>query len=154
MKNRELKDFQNVLERFSTVKGREFAYAIYKNKSIIDGEMKILDQIKRQPHPDFQNYENERTILCITHSEKDESGNPIIEQNRYKIIDPAEFNKEFEELRTKYAEVIADLESAEKEFMEFMEKENPLELYKIEFSDLPQDISGSEIEMLKPILKD
>lgn len=154
MKNRELKDFQEVLERFSKVKGREFAYAIYKNKNIIEAEMKILEQIKRQPHPDFQNYENERTILCITYSEKDESGNPIIDNNRYRITDHEGFNKDFDELKVKYAEVIKDIEDAEHEYIDFMEKENSIDLYKISIKELPEDISGDEIAMLEPILKD
>ena len=154
MKNKELNDFMSVLNKYSNIKGREFAYAVYKNKSIIEGEMKILDQLKRQPHPEFQNYENERTILCIMHSEKDEAGNPLVENQRYKILKHEDFNKEFEDLRLKYIDVIQDLESAEREFVDFMEKDSPVELYKIHFSDLPSDISGSEIAELNPMIKD
>jgi hypothetical protein len=152
MKNKDLFQLKETLKEFSNVKGREFAYAIFKNTELIDAELQIFEKLRRQPHPDYFNYENERSIVCMTHSVRDENGNPKIMNNRYEIANMAEFNKDMEELRLKYVDVLRDLDEAEKDFNGFMEKDIEVNLIKIKVSQLPDDIDADKLFKLKDIL--
>ena len=151
MKNKDLITLNAALQEVSDIKGKEFAYAVFKNKSIIEKEMEIFEKLQREPHPEFQNYEQERNVLCITHSIKDEEDNPKINNNRYEIdpVQQVDFQNEFEDLKEKYKEVIDDMQKAEQEYNEFLEKETELELVKIKFDNLPEDIDASFLEKLK-----
>ena len=151
MKNKDLITLNTALQEVSDIKGKDFAYAVFKNKSIIEKELEIFNQLQREPHPEFQNYEQERNILCITHSVKNEDGNPRIQDNRYEIdpVQQIDFQNEFEDLKEKYKEVISDMQQAENDYNEFLEKETSIDLIKIKFSDLPNDVNADFLEKIQ-----
>jgi len=153
MTNKELIELNKVLDQVSHIKGKQFAYAVFKNKSIIEEELKIFDKLKRDPHPQYQGYENERTALCINHSKKDKNGNPIVNAGKYDIEDLESFQKEFEELKEKYVEVFDDLKSAEDEYNAFLNDETKCELIKVKISDLPDDIDAQFLMALKNMIE-
>lgn len=152
MKNKELLALNQILNEYEKVKGKDFAYMVFKNKELIESEMKIFDKLKKEPHPEYQAFENERMVLCTIHSEKDENGTPVTYQNRYKIKDMEAFNVEFVELREKYKSVIEDMEQSEREFNEFMENEATVELVKVNFKDVPNEIDADQLKKLKDII--
>lgn len=161
MTNRDLIKLNNVLEQLKSVKGKKFAYAVYKNKSLIEDEMKIFEQVKKDPHPDYENYENERLELLNKYSRKDESGNPITVptedgNRRYDIPEEniQDFQNEFNELREKYPEVIQHLEESSREYEEFLNQESNItdQLVKVKFDDLPEDIDYYFIEAISPMI--
>ena len=88
----------------------------------------------------------------MTHSVRDENGNRKIVNNRYDIVNMADFNQDMVELRTKYADVLKDLEDAEKDFSDFMEKDIDINLIKVKLSQLPEDISAEQMFKLKDIV--
>lgn len=153
MTNKELIELNNVLDQVSHIKGKQFAYAVFKNKSLIEEELKIFEKLKRDPHPQYQDYENERTILCITHSKKDDNGEPVINAGKYDIEDLGVFQKEFDELKVKYQEVFDDLKQAEDEYNDFLNDESKCELVKVSVSDLPDDIDAQFLMALKHMIK-
>ena len=57
--------------------------------------------------------------------------------------------KEFQELIEKYKYVLDEMDSAQREYNEFMEKESVLELNKVKFDDLPDDIDATFIHKIK-----
>jgi hypothetical protein len=154
MKNRDLIMLVQVLAQFTNVKGKDFAYAVFKNKQLIEQEIKIFDQMKKQPHPDYMNYEQERQLVCINYADKDENGNPVVENNHYKISSMGDFQKEMDAVRDKYKEVISDIENSNKEFEEFLDKDADVKLVKVAVKDLPESISAEDIDKLAPILKE
>jgi hypothetical protein len=149
MKNKDLVQLSQTLNQVSGIKGKEFAYAVFKNKNLIEQEIKIFEQLRKDPHPDFQNYENERMIVCINYSQKDDNGNPVIENNQYKIEDWVGFQEDMKELADKYKDVIEDMENTRKEYEDFMEKESSIELITVKFENLPNDIDAITLERLK-----
>lgn len=159
MKNKDIFTLRETLNEVDYVKGKAFAYAVFKNKEIFDKEIEIFNKLKKDPHPDYYNFENDRTLLCQIHSEKDENDQPIIAHNpdgsqSYKIIDLDKFNAEFADLSTKYKEVIDDMNNSKKEIEEFLNSESEVEIKKIEVSQLPDDITATFLNKIKFMLID
>lgn len=158
MKNKDILIFREILNEVDYIRNKTFAYAVFKNKDILDKEIETFNKLKRNPHPDYINFENERILLCKIHSEKDENGEPILQQNpdgtqSFKINDMNKFNEEYQELIKKYDDVLKDMTEAKREFDEFMEKESEVELKKVRIEDLPDDISASFLEKIKFMLE-
>jgi hypothetical protein len=149
MKNKDLITLAQTLNEVSYLKGKQFAYAVFKNKSLIEQEVKIFEQLRKDPHPDFQNYENERNIVCINYSKKDDNGNPIITNNAYQIEDMNGFNTDMQELGEKYKDVLDDMNNARKEYEDFLEKESSVQLIKVNFNDIPEDVDANLLSKLQ-----
>ena len=157
MRNRDLYGLLQTLNGLSNVKGKTFAYAVFKNKEKLEKEIEVFQKLQKPPHPDFANYDDERNLLCIMHSKKDEFQNPILVTSpdgnkRYDIEDMETFNKEYQELIDKYRYVLDEMDTAQREYNEFMENESLLELHKVKFEDLPEDIDANFLNQLKDMI--
>lgn len=158
MKNKDLFNLLQTLDGLIDIKGKAFAYCIYKNKEKIKDEIEVFKKLQKEPHPDFVNYDNERNLLCIMHAKKDEHQNPIIVSNpdgsqRYDIEDMGTFQSEYNELIDKYRYVIDEMETAQKEYNEFLERETNVVLNKIKVTDLPDDVSARFLEQVKDMIE-
>ena len=158
MKNREIYELRKSLEDLSNIKGKTFAYTVFKNKEILDKEIEIINQLKKEPHPDYMNYENERQLLCIKHAEKDDNNNPVLVYNPdgsqvFKIKDLKTFNEEYAEVAEKYKETIDDMNLTKKEFEDFLEKDSDVELKKVSIDELPEDIDAAFISKIKHMIE-
>jgi len=154
MKNREIFELRTALEELSEIRGKSFAYAVFKNKEMLDKEVEIINQLKKDPHPDYINYENERQLLCIQFADKDEDNNPVLMYNpngtqSYKIDEMEKFNEEYTNLSGKYESVLKDMEDSKKDFDEFLDKDSEVELKKVGINDLPDDITASFFDKIK-----
>jgi hypothetical protein len=154
MKNKEIFTFRSALNEVDYIKGKVFAFAVFKNKEILDQEIKALNEIKKEPHPDYINFENERMLLCENHSEKDANNNPQFNYNpdgskAYKISDIQIFNAEYEILAEKYKSVLDDMIEAKRSYNELLEKESDIQLKKVNFKDLPDDVNALFLEKIK-----
>lgn len=154
MKYKELFSIRESLNEVDYIRGKAFAYAVFKNKEILDNEIKVLDAIKKQPHPDYMNFENERTLLCMQHSERDENNeilfNYLPDGNKsYKINDMDAFNQDYIKIAEKYEEVILDMETVKREYSEFLERDVDITFTKVNFKDLPDDINASFLDKIK-----
>lgn len=164
MTNRELIELNQALEQLKSVKGKNFAYAVYKNKSLIEDEMKIFEQMQKEPHPEFQDYENERIELLNKYARKDDNGNPITVDagdgvnRKYDIADEdiPEFQNEFQQLREKYSEVVKHIEETKNEYEEFLDQESNIsdQLVKVSIADLPEDVDFNFLKAIEPMLDD
>lgn len=151
---KDLMNLNETLDKYTHVKGKEFAKAVFLNKNKIQKELQVLQDFQRQPHPDFMNYENERAIICVNYSEKDENGNPKTitgpdGNQRYKIEDQMNFQIDFAELKEKYKDVIEDMENSQKEFNDFTNQSTNIVLEKINMDALPDEIDAKMMEELK-----
>lgn len=154
MKYKDIFALREALNEVDYIRGKSFAYAVFKNKQILDSEIEIINQIKKEPHPDFINFENERTLLCTQHSDLDENGEVITNltpdgQKTFKIKDMELFNDEYTVLAEKYKDVLDDMNNSKAEYDEFLEREFETELTKIKMDDLPEDISASFLDKIK-----
>lgn len=154
MKNKEIFTFRTALNEVDYIKGKVFAFAVFKNKEILDQEIKALNEIKKEPHPDYINFENERMLLCQNHSEKDANNNPVMTYNpdgsqAYKILDITNFNIEYNVLAEKYKSVLDDMTEAKRSYNELLEKESDIQLKKVNYKDLPEDVNALFLEKIK-----
>lgn len=154
MKNKEIFTFRTALNEVDYIKGKVFAFAVFKNKEILDQEIKALNEIKKEPHPDYINFENERMLLCQNHSEKDADNNPVMTYNAdgsqaYKILDITNFNIEYNVLAEKYKSVLDDMTEAKRSYNELLEKESDIQLKKVNYKDLPEDVNALFLEKIK-----
>jgi hypothetical protein len=158
MTNNDVIALGKVLNQVSHLRGKKFAYAVYKNKAIIEKEIEIFNELRKEPHSDFNEYEQERANLCINFSRKDENGSPKKvngpQGEQYDIEDMDGFQIEFQKLQDKYPQVIEHLEKTKKEIDDFLNSESEIELVKVSIDDIPEDVDANTIDALKFIIKD
>jgi hypothetical protein len=158
MKNKELFELRNSLNEVDYINGKIFAYAIFKNKQIIDQELDAIKSTKNEPHPDYLKFENERTLLCQINSKKDENDQPILKVNpdgtqAFDIIDLEKFNKEYQVIAEKYKEVLEDMQKSKLDYDLLLEKEVDIKFTKISIDDLPDDINAITLDKIKYIIE-
>ena len=157
MKNREIFKFRENLDTVDYIKNKTFAFAVFKNKQILDLEIEAINSIKKLPGDDFSKFEEERTKLCTLHAEKDDNGNPILEygkngQQSFKIENLELFSKEYEPLTKKYETVLSEIEVNNAEFEEFLNKESDIVLKTVSIDSLPDDINSAFLESIQYML--
>jgi hypothetical protein len=157
MKNRDIFILRETLNELDHINGKTFAYAIFKNKAILDSEMEAINSVKKLPSEGFKEYDEKRISLCELHSEKDEDGNVLFNNNpngqqAFNILDHEAFGKDYEKLSKEYEEVLTEIATNKKEFEEFLAKDSDIQLIKVAITDLPDEISASFLEKIKFIL--
>jgi len=158
MKNKELFELREALNDVDYIKGKTFAFAVFKNKQMLDSEIEAINSIKKDPGEDYIKYEQERTDLCILHSEKDDNGKPLFDygpngQQSFKIKDMKMFEEEYAKLAEANKDMLNAINENKKEFEEFLEKESDIQLKKISIDDLPEDISASFLEKIAAMIE-
>lgn len=150
MKKLDVLRLNEVFNRFGDMKyGVKFSYFLAKNRIAIKSEVEALDEA-RKPDQDFLDFELERVKLAQEYSDKDSAGKPMIQNNSFVIVQKADaFEKEMSKLKKKFKTAIEQREEQVKEFEKIVDEDftlsNP---FKISFSDLPQSIEPSVIEVL------
>ena len=147
MKRRILYNHLQSLDLVKDMKGVKFAYAVIKNKKKIEEEIKIFEEVIK-PNVLFEEYERKRIALCEVHSEKDVDGRPVIVGDKYKLIDVDLFNSELELLKTNYKDVIDERINQINEYNQILDEDISLEVTKINFNDLPTDITPKQLESI------
>lgn len=147
MKRRELYNYFQALNSVGDLKGVKFAYTIIKNKKVIEEEIKDLEEVVKA-NPEFEKYEQERIQLCELHSEKDQNGKALIEDQKYKIIDQTKFDVELETLKGKYGESINERFRQIDEYNKMLDENVEMDIKKLNFDDLPENITTDQLESL------
>lgn len=153
MKNKQLFELRAALNDVDYIRGKIFAYAVLRNKEALDKEIERFNTLRKQPHPDYITYENERTLMCQEWAEKDENGKPVVKQNQdgtssYDIRKMEEFNTEFIKLAEKYKEVLDDMNQSKIDFDQLMEQESDIVFKKVSINDLPDEVSAATLEKI------
>ena len=147
MKKRELYTSLEALDSVKELKGIKFAYVALKNKKKIEEEIKLFEEIIK-PNPKFEEYEQKRIQLCVVHSDKNENGEPVILNDKYKIIDENKFNTELDGLKKGYNDVIEERIKQINDYNLMLEEEVNIEFEKINFDNIPENISAKELEAI------
>ena len=101
----QLVKIKKILDEVSNYEGAEFAFAVFKNKQLIDKKLKSVDFI-RSVSPDVIEYENKRVDLCEQYGKRDENGELIINDELYVIDNVEEFKIKMEELNNIYGDSV------------------------------------------------
>lgn len=148
MKRKDLYMYMDALSNVTELKGVKFAYTLIKNKKKIEEEIKILEEVVKASE-DFSIYENQRIRLCEIHCEKDDNGKPIILENKYKILDIQSFDNELNSLKEKHMSSILERERQINEYNKMLEEDIEINLSKIDFIDIPTDITTAQLESIE-----
>lgn len=149
MKNR---DVLNLHEALTSIEGRRFSvkfgYFVAKNKVMIKNEYSALDEA-RKADPKFTEFDTKRATLAAESADKDESGQPKIENNNFIIIENfEEFRKALDALKEEYADAIKDQEKKVEDFEVLLEEKVEYKGPKIDLKDIPEQIEPSILENL------
>lgn len=148
MNNNKIIELFNALTNIKGLSGVKFNYAIAKNINLLKGEVEAI-QKSYEANEDFVKYDQERVELAKKHSKKDDKGEAIlINGNQFDIEDLKAFQNEFNILKETHKEAISNREKQLKEVEELLEKENPIELYKIKMEEIPEDIKTEDMNAI------
>jgi len=158
MKNRDLFDYRKELNNVDYLKGKKFAFAVFKNKQLLDSELEAINSVKKIPNDEYTKFEQERTDLCVKHSEKDDNGAPKFNKGQngeqsFQIKEMELFQTDYTVLSEKYKTTLEEVEENRKEFEEFLDNEAEVEFKKVDIDDLPDDISASFLDSISFMIK-
>jgi vacuolar-type H+-ATPase subunit I/STV1 len=155
------------LQKLGNLTGSKFVYALTKNQGLLKFEIDtISESIKKELEPtdeEYKKYDNKRIELAELLAKKDDKGNAIkikkIENGqKIEVFDGLENNPEwdvaFEGLKETYKEVLNKRDEIVKEQNEFLKTESTVQLYKVSLSDIPKDISKTQMDMIVDMIVD
>lgn len=151
MTNKKLIELYNGLLGITNLKGVKFSYAVAKNINIIEREVDVLRTTTKESD-DFKKYEAERIELCIKHAKKDPNGEPMIAGKQYLMEDFVAFNVEFEALKETNKVLLGIRKAQFDDYNKLLEVENSIELFKINISEIPEDVTTAQMGVLYPII--
>lgn len=134
--------------------GAKFAYALVKNKKKIQSELDILKEIAKSTE-EPEDFRKKRIDLCEQFCEKDDKKKSIIKNNSYCGLEGnKKFNKEVEKLKLEYKTVLDKREKAVGEYDKLLQEEVEVDLHKIILKDIPEDITGQQLEAIQEIIEE
>lgn len=152
MKKKEAIQLWNTLTALKRIKNTKFAYFVARNLGYLKSEIDALTEAQK-PDEKGQEYEHKRREVITAHAEKNEAGNPVESSPGFlKIPDMAKLSEALKDLDSEYKEVVEALNKQRKEFETILEEEISLELYKIKYENLPEEIDGNEMEVIMPLI--
>lgn len=156
MTNQELFNLANVMTTLKDKKSTKFGYAIMKNLEKIDRISRDLTkQSTFEREDEIKLFEKERIDILTDLSNKDENGKPVIKDNNFDLT-PENlelFNTKFAELREKNKELLEAKIENENFIKTLLEKESDYVIYKVDYSDLPKDLTAEDLHSITPLIK-
>jgi len=138
---------------YKELKGARFAYAMARNKVILDRELKIIKEsfIVSDKVKEFQ---IKREEFINTLCRKDEKGQPIIENSKYTFEEDSKkkFNEGISAIVENYKKDIEEHEERLKEFNSLLSLPISFELHKIKIEDFPSEITTEQMEQLMSLV--
>lgn len=140
MKNSELFElFNTITAPDFKYKGAEFNYIIAKNVAKLKPELEAL-QKGLEPTPEYREYDSKRIEILKKYAVKGENGEPVIEDNSFKLADTTTALKEIKFLQEENQELLDARKKQEEDYQELLNKEATIEIHKLKKSDLPEDM--------------
>lgn len=139
-----LLDIKEILNSCENYDGLDFAYAVVKNKQLVEDKLKEVDFIKNVS-PQIIEYENKRIELCETFAKKDSDGNPIIDDGLYILNENKdEFDNLMTDLINNYKYYIDERQKQIDLFNQKMNEDIELSFFKIKKEQIPSEITTSK----------
>jgi len=141
------------LHSVGNLEGVKFTYAVSRNISYLKPEVDAI-QASLKPSKVYFEYDKKRAELAEKHAVK-EKGNPkkSPDGQKYIIADQAAFDKELKELQNKHKEVIDERKKQENSAEKLLEEKVMVELHWIELSEIPENIKGTQMNAILPVIK-
>jgi len=154
MKNIDVFNLQQSINELLDVRGIKLAYAIAKNKRIIDEEIKAMRESVK-PSEAFTAYEKEARLLFENYAILDKNGKPKkFTENGQEVIkiDPekvGEHKAAEEALQERHAETIKEREGQLEDWNKFLQEEHDgLDLHKVKEENLNDNLTAKQISII------
>lgn len=141
----QLANARKSLDEVSNYEGLDFAYAVFKNKQLIDDKLMEVDFIKNVS-PEVIEYEEKRIKLCNDYSKKDTNGKTMIENDLYIIEDKdkEEFKTKMDDLLSQYKSSVEDRQNQIEIFNQKMNLPVNVPFVKIKKEQIPSQINTAK----------
>ncbi len=151
MKNKDVMSLYKSLVELSGLKGVKLAYAVARNKVILQNEFEGLVASQKESQ-EFLDFEDERVELAKKYSKKNADSEPetkIVNKTREYILEDKEaFKKALAELKEKYKKTLDERDQQIKDFEALLEEESKITLHKVSMADIPQDITVDQMDVI------
>lgn len=142
-------ELENLYGLFSSVKDEtfspKFSFFILRNIGFLEGEITALNETRVKLHESIKDYDTGRMQLAAQYADKDESGQPVIENSAYKITEKmADFQIEFAKFQEEHKDSIEEFQNLEKGLVELLQEEVEQNILKISYLDFPEDVFSVE----------
>lgn len=134
---------RKALNSVSHYEGIDFAYAVFKNKQLIDNKLSEVDFIKNVS-PQIVEYEEKRVQLCEELAKKDSNGKSIIENDLYVIDNKEMFKVKMDDLLNEYKLFVEERQKQIEIFNNKMNEESKIEFVKIKKEQIPPQLKTAD----------
>jgi predicted RNA-binding protein len=134
---------RKALTSVSHYEGIDFAYAVFKNKQLIDNKLSEVDFIKNVS-PQIVEYEEKRVQLCEEFAKKDSNGKSIIENDLYVIDNKEMFKIKMDDLLNEYKPFVEERQKQIEIFNNKMNEESKIEFVKIKKEQIPPQLKTAD----------
>lgn len=145
------------LENFKHLRGAKFAYTLIKNTNLLSDEIKTV-QLLAVASDRYKQYESDRIELCQRLCKKDTHGNLITKDlgngmHEYNIdLDSKDWIDGISSLQEEYKEDITNYNQQVNDYNSFLNKDTNLIFHKMDFDDVPSDISLEMMAIIEPFI--
>jgi hypothetical protein len=134
--------------------GVKFHYLMLKNKKILEPEVESLQKSSTPPEGHIE-FNDRRVQLCNQYADKGENGEAKVINGQFIIQEQKpEFEEKMKELKEEFKEVVETMDKNQEEFQALLQEEIDIEFVKIPLSLMPEEVLGSEIELLFDIVEE
>jgi len=146
----------NKLLEGGNVKSKGLVYSLVKNVKILEPEVTALQKALETDSEDFKKYIEETRAVYTQYVDTDEQGNFKTVSNGIILKDPADkevVQEAILALDEKYKDAITERNDEIKKYHELLEEDFTVELVKIKFVDLPDEVSADVIYVLEELIE-
>ena len=153
-------EIENLYGLFASLKEQsfspKFSFFLLRNIGFLESEIKALTDTRTQLHESIKEYDSERTSLAASMADKDENGQPIIDNSSYRIIENLEeFNVKFLELKDKHKDSVEKFQELETGLVELLGEEVEQDILSISYLDIPENVFTLEqLFSIRPFFKE
>jgi len=154
-------DLEGLLEGFTKLKeltGFKFVIALNRNKELIESELNIISQIRKESD-EIVKLKEEFQAKQILYADKDEDGNPKLEvatmadgSHGQRIVMSADsqkkLSKELDKFNKDNKDVIKKQNDKDIEYIKALSEDTAIKFHIIDEDDVPTDISVEQFEVI------
>lgn len=142
-------ELENLYTLFASLKDEtfnpKFSFFILRNLGLLEDEVTALNETRAKLHESIKDYDTERMELASRLADTDESGNPVIDNGSYKIVEKfEEFQTEHILLQEKHKDAVSAFGELERGIVALLNEEVDQCVMKISYTDIPAETFNIE----------
>lgn len=131
---------------------RRLAYALAKNKTLVDREVKAVEEAKKFPgedREDFKAWRVKAREIAEKYAALDANGKPIMSNGNMRLENPQAYQEELAGyMESECPQLKADFATHDKELGEFLDGDFEIDLHDMYLDDLPEQLTASTLGIL------